>query len=145
MKPHFLLFLNFTQELLLFLLLLLLIIILLLHLLLRLLLLPVQPYMRFALLHHLIPGFSSLTSLIQFLSLSFFKSFITSSLHLVFDLPLVLIPMGYQSVNFLTSFVFSILFTCPHHFILCAVIFLTSSPLINFQNSLLLPILHPFT
>ena len=51
--------------------------------------------------------------------------------------------MGFQSVIFLTSFISSNLLRCPHHFILRAFIYLTSSPFINFCNSSLLPILHP--
>jgi hypothetical protein len=35
---------------------------------------------------------------------------------------LVLTPLGFQSVIFLTSFVSSILSSCPHHFILCVFI-----------------------
>ena len=78
----------------------------------------------------------------QFLSLSFFKSFTTSSVF--FPHPLVLNPEGFQSVNFLTSFIFSILLRCPHCFILCGFIYLViSSPFINFYNLLLFLILHP--
>ena len=44
------------------------------------------------------------TSWFQFLSFSFIKSFVTSSLHLLFGRPLVLIPIGSQSVIFLTSY-----------------------------------------
>jgi hypothetical protein len=60
------------------------------------------------------------------------------------DHPLVLTPIGFQTVIFLTSFVSSILLRCPHHFILHAFIYFTVSyPFINFCNSLLLLILHP--
>jgi len=41
-------------------------------------------------------------------------------------------PVGFQTVFFLTSFVSSILLRCPHHFSLCAFIYLTvSSPFIS--------------
>ena len=90
-------------------------------LLLLLLLLTLQPYMGFGLLPQVFQPFISLTSWIQFLSFSFFRSFIASSLHLLCGRPLVLIPVGFQSV-ILTSFRSSILLTCPHQFILYAFI-----------------------
>jgi len=88
--------------------------------------------------------FLSLTSSIQFLSFSFFKSFITSSHHLFLGGPSVLIPMGFQSVIFLTSLISSILLRNPRHFTLLCFIYLSAScPLIKFYDSLLLLILHP--
>ena len=71
-----------------------------------LLLLPLQP-MGFSLLNPVILGFCVSKSWIKFFSLSFFKSFITSSLHLFCGCPLVLTPMGSHSVIFLTSFISS--------------------------------------
>ena len=65
-------------------------------------------------------AFLSLTNWIQFLSFKFFISFITSFSHLFFGRPLVLIPMGFQSLICLTSFVSFILLRYPHHFILCS-------------------------
>jgi hypothetical protein len=44
--------------------------------------------------------FLSLTGCLQFLSFIFFKSFISSSLHLFFGHPLVPNPVGFQSVIF---------------------------------------------
>jgi hypothetical protein len=69
-------------------------------------------------------AFLSLVIWLQFLSFSFFKSFITSC-------PLVLTPVGFQTVFFLTSFVSSVLLGYPHRISLCAFIYLTvSSPFI---------------
>jgi len=65
----------------------------------------------------LFQAFLSLTSWIQFLSFNFCVSFITSSLRLFFGRPLVLIPKGFKSVTFLTSFISSILFRRPDHVI----------------------------
>jgi hypothetical protein len=42
--------------------------------------------------------------------------------HLFFATLLVLNPVGFQSVNFLTSSIFSILLRYPHHFIHCGCI-----------------------
>ena len=56
------------------------------------------------------------TSCIKSLSFRFFKSCITSSLHLFFGRPSVLIPTGFQSVILLISFTTSILHT-SHYFI----------------------------
>jgi hypothetical protein len=66
--------------------------------------LTLHPYMGFSLLHQMIPGISIFDHLAPFLSFSFSKSFITSSLHLFFDSPLVLTPIEFQSL-ILTSFV----------------------------------------
>ena len=61
--------------------------------------------------------FPSLTIWLKFLSCSFFKSFITSSLHLFFGHPFVLTPRGIQSVTFSTSFTSTTLLRHRHHFI----------------------------
>ena len=69
---------------------------------------------------------------------------LTYHLSVYFRRPLELTAVGLHSVIFLTVFVSFILFRCPHHFILCALVYLTIfSPLINFSNSSLFPILHP--
>jgi len=84
--------------------------------------------------------FLSLTSWIQFLSFSFFKSFVTSSLHLFFGS----YSCGVPIMNFLTSFICSILLRCPHHLFFVACIHLAiSSPFISLCNLLVLLILHP--
>ena len=73
----------------------------------------------------------------------FLKSFITSPLHLFFDRPLVLTPIGLWPVILITGVISSILCTWSHHLILCASIYLKlSSAFINFFNLLLLLILQ---
>jgi len=104
-------------------------------LLLLLILLALKPHMGFGLLHQIIPGFPTVNKLdpiSQFWLLYITYYFISR------------ITMGFQSVIFLASFISSTLFRCPHHFILCALMYLTiSSSFINFCNLLLLLILHP--
>ena len=100
--------------------------------------------MGFGLLHQNIPAFSIFNTLAPISHFSFFKSFIASALHLFFVHTLVLTPVGFWSVIFLSSFISSILLWCPHHFNLCAFKHLIiPSPFINFYNLLLLLILHP--
>ena len=51
--------------------------------------------------------------------------------------------MGFQSNSFIVGLAWSILWTCPSHFILCALMNLTiSSPSINLSISMLFRILH---
>ena len=92
----------------------------------------------------LLPGFSVFDDLVPVSQFSFFKSFITSSLRLFFSRSLFLTPIGFQPIIFLTSFTSPVPLRCPHHMIPCAFTYLTISSFINFSNSLLLPILHPF-
>jgi len=73
------------------------------------LLLTIQPYVAVGLLRQIIRGLLPLTSWIKFLSFSFLKSLTTLSLHLFLGHPAVLIPLGFQSVILLTSFIPSIL------------------------------------
>ena len=73
----------------------------------NLLLLTLQPYMGFIFCTRLFQAFVSLTNWLQIFSFNFFQSYITSSLHLFFGCPLVLIPMRFHSVIFLTSFISS--------------------------------------
>jgi len=110
----------------------------------NLLLLTLQPYLGFVFCTGLSQDFVSLMSWLQFHSFSFFKSNITTSLHLFFGRPLVLTPIGFHSAIFLTSFISSFMLRCPHHFILCAFVYWTlCAPFIC--SSLLLLILHPYT
>ena len=70
--------------------------------------------MGFGLLHQIIPGFpifNKLDPISQFQLLYIIYYFISP------------ITMGFQSPVFLTSLISAILFRCPHHFILCALIY----------------------
>ena len=67
-------------------------------------------------LHVLLPfsttsfqAFLSFTTWLKFLSVSSFKSYIISPPHLLFSHPLVLAPIGFQSISSFTSFMPSIL------------------------------------
>ena len=85
----------------------------------------------------------SLAISFQFLTFSFFRSSITSSCHRCLGLPTGLIPIGFQSGSFLTGLAWSILWICPSHLILCALMHLTiSAPSINISISMLFRILH---
>jgi hypothetical protein len=72
------------------------------------------------LLQQIISGFSIFNELAPISQ--FLQSTYHSPLNLFFSYPLVLTPIGFQSVVFLTSFISSILLRCPHHFILYALI-----------------------
>jgi hypothetical protein len=105
-----------------------------------LLFVTLQPFIGLVLSTRSLQTFLLLTIWLQFLSFSFFNS----SLHLFFCRPLALIPIGFQSVVLVTSFIFYIPLRCPNSYILCAFMCLTlSSPCINFCSSLVLFILHP--
>ena len=79
----------------------------------------------------------------QFLTSSSFRSSITSSCHHCLGLPTGLIPIRFQSSSFLVGLVWSILWTCPSHLILCALMDLTiSAPSTNLSISMLFRILH---
>jgi len=94
--------------------------------------------MGFGLLYQFIPGyciFNKLDPVSRFWLLEIIYYFIC---HLLFGRPLVLIPVGFQLVIFFPCFISSIPLRCPHHFILCAFVYLTiSAPIINFCSSLL--------
>ena len=73
----------------------------------------------------------------QFLTFSFFRSSITSSCHRFLGLPTGLVPMGFQSNSLLVGLSWSILWICPSHLILCALINLTiSAPSISLSISI---------
>ena len=59
----------------------------------------------------------SLAISFQFLTLSFFRSSITSSCHRCLGLPIGLIPIGFQSSSFLAGLAWSILWICPSHYL----------------------------
>ena len=84
----------------------------------------------------------SLAVSFQFLTFSFFRSSITSSCYHSLGLPTGLIPIGFQSGSFLVGLAWSILWICPSHLILCALMNLTISALsINLSISTLFCIL----
>ena len=69
-------------------------------------------------------------------------SSVTSSCH-HFGLPTGLIPLRFQSNSFLVGLAWFILWICPSHLILCALMNLTkSAPSINLSISMLFHILH---
>jgi len=85
----------------------------------------------------------SLAVSFQFLTFSFFRSSMTSSRHRCFGLPIGLVPIGFQSNSFLGGLAWSILWICPSHLILCALMNLTTSaPSIKLSSSMLFRILH---
>jgi len=85
----------------------------------------------------------SLAVSFQFLIFSFFISSMTSSCHRCHGLPTGLVPIGFQSDSFLVGLAWSILWICPSHLILCALMNLTVSvPSINSSISMLFRILH---
>jgi hypothetical protein len=61
----------------------------------------------------------SLAVFFQFFTFSFFRSSVTSC-HRYLGLPINLVPTGLQSHSFLVGLACSILWICPIHFILCA-------------------------
>jgi len=79
----------------------------------------------------------------QVFTFSFFRSSMTSSCHRCLGLPTGLVPIGFQSSSFLIGLAWSILWICPSHLILCALMNLTISALsINLSMSMLFRILH---
>ena len=85
----------------------------------------------------------SLAASFQFLTFSFFRSSMTSSYHRCLGLPIGLVPIGFQSSSFRVGLTWSILWICPRHLILCALMNLAiSAPYINLSISMLFRILH---
>jgi hypothetical protein len=85
----------------------------------------------------------SLAASFQFWTFSFFRSSVTFSCHHCLGLPTGLVPIGFQSSSFLDGLAWSILWICPSHLILCALMNLTiSAPSINLPISMLFRILH---
>jgi hypothetical protein len=67
----------------------------------------------------------------------------TSSCHRCLGLLTGLVPIGFQSNSFLAGLAWSILWMCPSHLILCALMILTiSAPSINSSMSMLFRIFH---
>jgi hypothetical protein len=67
----------------------------------------------------------------------------TSCCHHCLGLPTGLVPIGFQFNSFLVGHAWSILWICPSHLILCALMNLTiSAPSINLPISMLFHVLH---
>jgi len=67
----------------------------------------------------------------------------TSSCHRCLGFPTGLVPIGFQSSSCLVGLAWSILWMCPSHLILCALMNLTiSAPSIKLSISMLFRILH---
>jgi hypothetical protein len=71
--------------------------------------LALQPGVGFRLLSQVSPSSSILCVSFQFLTFSFFRSCMTSSCHHCLCLPIVLVPIGFQSNSFLVGLAWSIL------------------------------------
>jgi hypothetical protein len=96
--------------------------------------LALQPFVGFRLLRQVSPSSSVLSC---FLPVFFIllPSLSWSSYWLV--------PIGFQSNSFLVGVAWSILWICPSHSILCAVMYLTiSAPSINLSISMLFRVFH---
>jgi len=85
----------------------------------------------------------SLATPFQILNFRFFGSSMTYSCHLCLVVPTGLVPIGFPSNSLLVGLAWSILWICPSHLILCALINLTVSVLsIKLSISMLFRILH---
>jgi len=98
--------------------------------------LALQPFVGFA--------FSANSCLLPVFDFpAFFRSSMTFSCHRCLGLPTGLVPIGFQSSSFLVGFAWSILWICPSHLILCALMNLTiSAPSIKLSIPMLFRILH---
>jgi hypothetical protein len=77
------------------------------------------------------------------LSFNFVRSSMTFSYHRCLGFPTALVPIGFQSNSFPVGLAWSILWICPGHLILCALMYLTiSASSINLSISTLFRILH---
>jgi len=104
--------------------------------------LTLQPFVGFLLLSQVSPSSSILSCLLPVFDFQLFCFF-----HDIF-LPSLswstgLVPIGFQSNSFLVGLAWSILWICPSHLILCALLNLTiSAPSIKLSISMLLRIRH---
>jgi len=106
--------------------------------------LALQPFVGFRLLSQVSPSSSVLSCLLPvFYFQLFFTTSMTSSCHRCLGLPTGLVPIGFQSNSFLVGLAWFILWICPSHLILCALMNLTiSAPSIKLSISMLFRILH---
>jgi len=85
----------------------------------------------------------SLAASFQFLTFTFLRSSMKSSCYCCLGFPTGLVPIGFQSSSFLVGLAWSILWICPSHLILCALLNLTiSAPSVKLSISMLFRILH---
>ena len=105
--------------------------------------LALQPFVGFRLLSQVSPSSSILSCLLPVFDFQLFISSMTSSCHRCLGLPTGLVPIDFQSNSFPVGLARSILWICPSHLILCALMNLTiSAPSINLSISMLFRILH---
>jgi hypothetical protein len=100
--------------------------------------LALQHFMGFRLLSQVSPSSSIFSYFLPVFTFSFLKSVITFSCYCCLGLPTVLVPIDLQSNNFLVCLAWSVLWICPSHLILYALMYLT----INFSISMLFRVLH---
>ena len=99
--------------------------------------LALQPFVDFRLLSQVSPSSSILSCLLPVFDFQvfFFRSSMTFSCHRCLGLPTGLVPIGFQSSSFLVGLAWSILWICPTHLILCALMNLTiSAPSLSYQS-----------
>jgi len=103
-----------------------------------------QPFVGFRLLSQVSPSSSVVSCFLPvFFIFSLFKSSMTSSCHRCLGFPTGLVPIGFQSNNFLVGIAWSILCIWPSHLIHYALMNLSiSAPSINLSISMLFRILH---
>ena len=107
--------------------------------------LALQPFVGFRPLRQVSPSSSILSYFLPVfdIQLFFFRSSITSSCHRCLGLLTGLVPICFQSNSFLVGLAWSILWICPSHLILCALMNLTiSTPSISLSVSMLFRVLH---
>jgi len=102
-----------------------------------------NPLWGFRLLSQVSPSSSILSCLLPVFDFQLFRSSMTSSCHRCPGLPTGLVPIGFQSSSFPVGLAWSILWICPRHLILCALMnLIISAPSIKLSVSVLFRILH---
>jgi len=105
--------------------------------------LALQPFVGFRLLSQVSPSSSILSCLLPVFNFKLFRFSMTPSCCHYLGLPTGLVPIGFQSNSFVVGLVWSILWICLSHLILCALMDLTiSAPSIKLSISMLFRILH---
>ena len=102
-----------------------------------------NPWWVFAFSARSLQVLPSLAAYFQFLTFSFFRSSMTSSCHRCLGFPIGLVPTSFQSSSFLVGLAWPVLWICPSHLILRALMNITiSAPSIKLSISMLFRILH---
>ena len=105
--------------------------------------LALQPFVGFRLLSQVSPSSSILSCLLPVFNFKLFRFSMTPSCCHYLGLPTGLVPIGFQSNSFVVGLVWSILWICLSHLILCALMNLTiSAPSIKLSISMLFHILR---